>query len=336
MLRGRRRKSLGGDSRREAEAGRFPRAVKGRRRCAPIALTALLSPALSAAAPAEQPAAGSTDSRQWGREWSGRADLNLANSSGNSGSGSTGVTAEARREVGPFRFLLQGGMLRASSETVTREAVGAPDDFGVRRMVQSRVSADRTRLRARIWPAASTEGRFASFFATAGWERDAPAGVVARFDLAAGVARSLGAAEEGKGPPLLLATGISFARQRDEVEDPEAADDALGLRFDVRSERRVRGADLALEAASNWSLANRSDFRLDATGSAAFPLSRRLAFRASLQVLHDSQPALERIPLRAAPGGPTIGTVTAPRRRTDRILLIALTVNFPLADPDVP
>ncbi len=256
--------------------------------------------------------------------WSGSADWNLASNWGNSSSGSIGLAGESRREIGRFRLLIRGGLLRASTDTVKREAFGAADSFEVSRTVESKVSADRAHLRTRISQAQTD--RPVQFFATAGWERDARAGVKARLDLGAGIGASFGETPvEGE---LELGAGMSYTHQSDEVVDPDLSSGTLGLRFDMRAERSFRGADLALIAASTWSLGSRDDLRLDVTGSAAFPLSRRLAFRTSLQTLFDTRPSLDRVRLRAFPGGPALGTVIVPRQRFDRILMIALALQF--------
>ncbi len=261
--------------------------------------------------------------------WTGQANLNLAGSYGNAGSGSLGMSAAAARQAGWLRVALEGGLLRTSTDTVTREAFGSPDDFSVRRTVESQTSADRTHLRARFSEPSPEDGDTSPrFFAAAGWERDAPAGVRSRFDLTVGMGTAWGRTRAGGRRPFETSLGLSAIHQSDQVADPDVESASLGLRLDVRAQARYRAADLALVAASTWNLRNTDDLRLDVTGSASLPLSQRLAFRTSVQTLFDSRPSLERLSLFPVPGQPALGTVVAPRRRFDLLILAALVIRF--------
>lgn len=261
--------------------------------------------------------------------WTGQAGLNLAGSYGNAGSGSLGLSAAAARHADWYRVTIEGGLLRTSTDTVTRRAFGAPDAFSVERTVTSHTSADRTHLRARFSEPSPADGNTSPrIFAAAGWERDAPAGVRSRYDLTVGVGTAWGSTRNGGRRPFETSLGLSAIHQSDEVADPDVETASLGLRLDVRAQARYRAADLVLVSASTWNLRNTDDLRLDVTGSAALPLSRRLAFRTSVQTLFDSRPSLERVSLFETAGGPRLGTVALPRRRTDLIILAALVIWF--------
>ena len=299
-------------------------ALPGRQRF----LHALLPLAVLAAAPA---AADQNEEATPPPEagWAGQANLNLASSYGNAGSGSLGLSAQAARETERLRIAFDGGLLRTSTGTVTRFAVGAPDAFSVQRTVTRQISADRSHLRARLSEPSPESGETRlRFFAAAGWERDAPAGVEVRYDFTLGVETAWGGAGDGGRRPVEVGAGLSAVHQSDEVADPEVGAASVGLRLDARAERRYHSADLALVSVSTWNLANTDDLRLDVTASVGFPLSKRLAFRTSIQTLFDSRPSLERLNLLAAPGGVPVGAVAAPRRRTDLIVLAALAVRF--------
>ena len=261
--------------------------------------------------------------------WTGQANLNLAGSYGNAGSGSLGVSAAAARQTGWLRVTLEGGLLRTSTDTVTREAIGGPDAFSVRRTVVSQTSADRTHLRARFSEPSPEDGDTSPrFFAAAGWERDSPAGVRSRLDLTFGVGTAWGRTGAGGRRPFETSLGLSAIHQSDQIADPGVERASLGLRLDARAQTRYRTADLALVFASTWNLRNTDDLRLDVTSSASLPLSERFAFRTSVQTLFDSRPALERLSLLPVPGGPPVGAVVAPRRGLDLIVLASLVVHF--------
>ena len=313
--------------RRSAAASLLPRA-------APAAVLGPLLASAVAAAPLSPP--GETPSED-SRNWSAVADLNFALSSGNARNSSFGLDAEAEGGVGRWRLRLQGGAFRAGAATVRREAVGAADAFEVRETVERQTSANRGYFRARLGGAAPepAEGEDAPEradrgirgFAAAGWERDLPAGVRSRYDLTAGVGKQFGGSAP-EAPPLRLSAGLSFVRQRDLVPDPDTEGDTFAVRLEARSGARLRAVDLGLVAATVWNLRQRADLRVDATGSAEAPLSRRLALRASLQTLFDARPALERIPLTGSPGAAPTAQVAVRRERLDLILFVSLAVRW--------
>ena len=149
------------------------------------------------------------------------------------------MSAAAARQTGWLRVALEGGLLRTSTDTVTREAFGSPDAFSVRRTVESQTSADRTHLRARFSEPSPEDGDTSPrFFAAAGWERDAPAGVRSRYDLTVGVGTAWGRTRAGGRRPFETSLGLSAIHQRDEVADPGVETASLGLRLDVRAETR--------------------------------------------------------------------------------------------------
>lgn len=258
-------------------------------------------------------------------DWAGSAAVNLSLSAGNSESATLGLDAEAGGGIGRFRLSLEGGAFRAGVSVGDRVAVGAPDDFMVRREPAPSPSANRAHFRVRL---AGADGRRIGGFAAAGWERDLPAGVRGRYDLTAGVGRTLGGGSPGGLPAVDLSAGLSLVRQRDLVPDEDLAADTLAFRLDARSAGRLRALDLSLDTAAVWNLRERGDLRLDATGAAEVPITGRLALRTSLQTLFDARPALERIPLSPAAGAEPAGEVSARRARLDSIFLASLAVRW--------
>ena len=260
-----------------------------------------------------------------GPRWTGSAAANLSLSAGNSGSANLGLDAEAGGGIGRFRLSIEGGAFRAGVSDGDRVAVGEPDDFVVRRASTSSTSANRARFRVRL---AEADERRIGGFAAAGWERDLPAGVRGRYDLTAGVGRTLGGGAAGGFPEVDLAAGLSLVRQRDLVSDEDTAADTLAFRLDARSAGSLHALDLTLDTATVWNLRERGDLRFDATGAAEVPISGRLALRTSLQTLFDARPALERLPLAPAAGAEPAGEVSARRARLDSIFLASLAVRW--------
>lgn len=300
----------------------------GLRRPAAAALLPCLLAASAGAQPSAAAGAGAPDAVAVPEDggWVGSAAVNFSLSAGNSESATLGLDAEAGGGVGPFRLSIDGGAFRAGVSGAGRVAVGEPDDFAVRRESAVSTSANRAHFRVRL---AGAEEREIGGFAAAGWERDLPAGVRGRYDLTAGVGRTLGGGGAPGGlPAVALSAGLSLVRQRDLVADEDTADDTLALRLDARSAGRLRAFDLSLDAATVWNLRERGDLRLDATGAAEVPITGRLALRASLQALFDARPALERLPLAPAAGAEPVGEVSARRARLDSILLASLAVRW--------
>ena len=303
-------------------------AVPGLRRPGAAALLPCLLAASAGAQPPAAAGAGAPDAVAVPDDggWAGSAAVNFSLSAGNSESATLGLDAEAGGGVGRFRLSIDGGAFRAGVSGAGRVAVGEPDDFAVRRESAVSTSANRAHFRVRL---AGAEEREIGGFAAAGWERDLPAGVRGRYDLTAGVGRTLGGGGAPGGlPAVALSAGLSLVRQRDLVADEDTADDTLALRLDARSAGRLRAFDLSLDAATVWNLRERGDLRLDATGAAEVPITGRLALRASLQALFDARPALERLPLAPAAGAEPVGEVSARRARLDSILLASLAVRW--------
>lgn len=300
-----------------------------------VLLLAFLPSAAGGEEPGRQEPDSPTEERRplpWAPDWSGRVDVNLTSSSGNAASRSVGIGAEATREISRIRLALDGAVLRASTGEVVRRAVGTPDDFEILSSVRSQVSADRSHLRARVSEAGLLEGSSAAtglhFFGAAGWERDGAAGVSGRYEVTAGVEVGFGETSNRVMKPVEFGAGLSFLHQRDEVNDPDVGDTTVGLRVDGRSAGTIGAAEVSLVTASTWNLRTRDDLRLDVTGAIAMPVTARLAFRSSAQVLYDTRPALERVPLSLVEGGDSTGRVVTPRARGDLILLIALSWRF--------
>lgn len=257
--------------------------------------------------------------------WAGSAAANLSLSAGNSGSATLGLDAEAGGGIGRFRLSIEGGAFRAGVSDGDRVAVGEPDDFVVPRNSTSSASANRAHFRVRL---AEADERRIGGFAAAGWERDLPAGVRGRYDLTAGVGRTLGGGAAGGFPAVDLAAGLSLERQRDLVSDEDTAADTLAFRLDARCTGSLHALDLTLDTATVWNLRERGDLRFDATGAAEVPISGRLALRTSLQTLFDARPALERLLLAPAAGAEPAGEVSARRARLDSIFLASLAVRW--------
>ena len=300
----------------------------------PIGLTLLAS--CLALAPAEARSAIQTEAPSDPEQddessggWSAGTNLSFAFSSGNAESGSIGLDAEAQGPLGGLQVTLLGRALRAQTGAVRRTAVGTPDVFEVRRTVERQVSASRVNVRARIAGGgdADSGAGVSAPFAAAGWERDVPAGVGARYDLTAGVGAAFGRSPTGT-PRLTASAGVSFINQRDLVPDPQGAENTVGLRIDARSAGRFGSMDLGLASSSVLNLRRFSDHRFDTTGSAALPITSRMALRISLQGLYDGRPSLERVPLAPAPGATPSGMVVVRRTQLDLIFLTSLALGW--------
>ncbi len=261
-------------------------------------------------------------------QWAGQAGASLVNSSGNSSAGSLGVRLETSRSFSGWLASVDAGALRSSADSVRREAIGVPDDFEIVRTVTREVQADRTWARARVSSAESSDAPRPSWFGSLGWERDAPAGVAARLELAAGLGAAFGQASDDDDRPHYVGGGLALVGQRDEISDPETAGTTLGVRFDARSARTIGSLDVSVVSSGVWNLRNRDDLRLDAVASAGVPISEFLAFQPSLQALWDSRPSLVLVPLAPAVGAPAAGAVPTRRGRLDLILLASLTVRW--------
>jgi hypothetical protein len=123
--------------------------------------------------------------------------------------------------------------------------------------------------------------------------------------------------------------GVTYTVQKD-VDPAPGADDAFGgVRFSVDAARRVSSnVDYASVLLVDENLEETEDLRADWTNSVSVALTDALAFKTSLQLLFDNQPALIAVPLFTGGGAPTGTNVLTPGDEVDSVLTVALVIKL--------
>ena len=255
--------------------------------------------------------------------WFDTAELIWISTGGNSEAETLGLRNTLSRvgEIGVLK--LEAGALRADSTTTTRTAVGTPDSFSVHKDSDTILTAENYFLRGR-YDRPLSEATF--WFAGAGWERNEFAGLRNRTSAVGGVGNIW---FDTEGSHCRTDYGLSFADQKDVVEDASTAGGFVGLRLGFDYLRRLTGStsyrNLSLV---DQNLDDTDDLRVDMTHSLSVSMSDRLVLRLSLQLLFDNQPGLVRVPLFTEAGSSTGSTVLGELDELDTILNLALVAHF--------
>ena len=280
-------------------------------RTTPIPVVLLLAGSLIAAPLSAQDAEGVT--------WESTTELSFVATGGNSSASTLGLKGALTGTSGPNAFKLEVGGIRGENEFTTRTATGTTTDFTVAETTESRLTAESYYARGRY----DREFQVAYGFAGFGWERNTFAGIQNRYAGVLGVGRTWYEGDNGR---LKTDVGATYTIQKD-VDPAPGADDAFGgARLTVEAARRLSetveyGSTLLVDE----NLEETDDLRADWTNSVTVALSQALAFKTSLQLIFDNQPALIAVPLAGAPAGTT---VLAPSDEVDTVLTVALVISL--------
>lgn len=284
-----------------------------------IALIAALALGAGLALPAT--AHGQEDEEEPGWYWD--AELTLVFAAGNSATSTVGAAAGVRRLWEVTEFRLRTGGLRTESGTISRTAVGSPDDFEVVEETDRERTAENYFVRTRL--NRDLSDRF-FVYGGAGWERNTFAGFDTRLSFVAGAGNSWVETERIR---FLTDYGLTYTIQEDVIDDPDTADSFAGLRVSAEFFRRLTGTTGFLsQLVVDENLNETEDLRADFTNSVHIEISEALALRTSLQLLYDNLPSLTTVDLEQPAGTPTGQTVQVPLDELDTRLSIALVASF--------
>lgn len=252
--------------------------------------------------------------------WFYTAELTGVWTGGNASSRALGFGAEARGvyELSEFGFRATG--LTAHTGTITRVAVGTPDDFEVTKNTSSEKTAENYSLRAR-YDRQLTQRFF--WFAGLGWERNTFAGYNGRVSAVGGAGNTWADDDQTR---FKTTYGLTYSLQDDVIDDPSTPDSFAGFRIGADYRQQLT-ASTAFESllAMDENFADFEDFRTNWTNSVIIDISDVLAFKAGLQLLFDNLPSLTTVPL----AGSTTGEVVlAPLSKLDTQFTIALVASF--------
>ena len=242
---------------------------------------------------------GGEDGGQEKIGWFNTTELSAVVTDGNAKNQTIGFRNLLARRFASSRFRLRLESTTASSADDRFAAVdpatvvpGVPidqQDVGFI-LVQSELKTDLDK--------ALVEGRYdrditESFFwhVGAGWDRNDDAGIVARYQMFAGVGNVW---FDRAGLEFSTAYGLSYNKVEEKTPDPEKDTRFSGVRFEWNY---LNAFGKTTEYRNNWSinanLSDLNDYRYDMTQSIRVSMSDHLALQVSLQWLFENRPALE-------------------------------------------
>ena len=280
-----------------------------------IGMTTLLLGALATLPP-------QASAQDEGINWENATELSFVSTGGNASSSTLGLKSALTGTSGQNSFKIEVGGIRGETSVTRRTATGTSASFNVNKATVSQLTAESYFARGRYDRA--FDGAFA--FAGLGWDRNTFSGIQNRYAGVAGLGRTWFDGETGR---LKTDIGATYTVQKD-VDPAPGADDAFGgLRLSIDGRRQVSAAvEYASVLLVDENLEDTEDLRADWTNSVSVALSEALAFKTSLQLLFDNQPASVRVPLVDGTGTPTGTTVLAPSDEVDTVLTVALVIKL--------
>jgi large conductance mechanosensitive channel len=280
-------------------------------RTPPLVVALLVAGSLLVAPLSAQDAEGVT--------WASTTELSFVATGGNASASTLGLKGALTGTSGPNVFQLEIGGIRGETSLTTRTATGTTTSFTVTETTESRLNAESYYARGRYERA--FDGAFA--FGGFGWDRNTFAGIQNRYAGVLGLGRTWIESDAGR---LQTDVGATYTIQKDVDPAPGADDAFFGARVTVVAARRLSetvsyGSTLLVDQ----NLEGTEDIRGDWTNSVTVSLSQALAFKTSLQLLFDNEPALIAVPLSGAPAGTT---VLVPGEELDTVLTVALVISL--------
>ena len=100
--------------------------------------------------------------------------------------------------------------------------------------------------------------------------------------------------KDGEKLQLETSYGLSFTDREEETPDPEKEQEFAGIRLTADLDYKVRPTTtLSYDFTGNLNIEDKKDYSVDTTGSLSVSMSRRIALKVSMQLLFNSEPALE-------------------------------------------
>lgn len=257
-----------------------------------------------------------------GVRWDNQTELSFVSTGGNKSTNTLGAKSALIGKSGLNTFKVEGGGIRGESTVTTRTATGTTEDFTLREITESELTAASYFARARYDRALTRS----FLFTGVGWDRNTFAGVSSRVGFVLGLGKTWVDTDTRR---FKVDLGATYTIQKD-VEPAPNADEGFG------GARASLDALTPLSSSSDYStiltidqnVEDTSDRRADWTNSITVALSARLALKTSLQLLYDSQPSLLRVPLVDDQGAPTGSRVATPGAKVDNVLTLTLVIRL--------
>jgi len=256
-------------------------------------------------------------------KWFNTGELSFVYTSGNSQTSTLGFKDKLWRNWTNSSFEMNAGGVRSESTTVSRFAVGTPNDFYVEKDEDSELTAGAYYLNGR-YDRHISEDWF--WYAGAGWDRNTFAGIASRSTAVGGIGTIWINEADIK---FRTDYALTFTKQDDVVTNPDVDDTFFGARFSWLywhkfTETTTYGNDFIADANLN----ELADFRVDMTNWVSVTINKTLALKVSLQWLYDNRPSLVEVDLFDNTLAPTGQTVSAELDSLDTLFTASLVFTF--------
>ena len=255
-------------------------------------------------------------------EWSNSSEFSFIQTRGNTESTTFGLANELITEWERTETKLEVGALRTKTTRFQRSAVGTADDYRLDEESDTRVSAENYHIRFR-GDREFTER--SSVFGQLGWTRNTFTGIDGRYVLVGGMSTRW---MEDEVHRLRSSYGLTFTAQDDVVPNPDVRNSFIGLQVSGEYEIQLTdNTELKTTLVVDENGFDLADLRWDWVSTLGVSMSEHFGLQAKFQYLFDNKPSLADVPLTGV-DGESAGKVSVPLDKSDRVLTMALVVNF--------
>ncbi len=255
-------------------------------------------------------------------EWSNSSEFSFIQTRGNTESTTFGLANELITEWERTETRLEVGALRTNTTRFRRSAVGTVENYRLEEESETRVSAENYHVRFRGDREFSEKS---SIFGQVGWARNTFTGIDARYVLVGGMSTRW---MDDEIHQLRSSYGLTFTAQDDVVPNPDVANSFIGLQVSGEYEVQLTdNTELKSTLVVDENGFDPADLRADWVTTLGVSMSDHFGLQAKFQYLFDNRPSLVDVPLTSLDGA-SAGKVPIPLDKSDRVLTMALVVNF--------
>ena len=255
-------------------------------------------------------------------EWSNSSKFSFIQTRGNTESTTFGLANELITEWEKTETKLESSALRTRTTRFIRSAVGTADDFQIAEQTETRVSAEHYHLSFRGDREFSERS---TIFGQLGWTRNTFTGIDGRYVLVGGMSTRW---VEDEIHQLRSSYGLTFTAQDDVVPNPDVANTFIGLQVSGEYEVQLTdNTELKSTLVVDENGFHLADLRAEWVSTLGVSMSDHFGLQAEFKYHFDNHPSLGDVPLTSKQGEPA-GKVSVPLGKSDRVLTMAVVVNF--------
>ncbi len=257
----------------------------------------------------------------WLDPWKKTLELSYVVTGGNTLSSSFSFGANLTRSPNNNdTYMLKTFLLRSHSTTVTRTAVGTPENYSVEEEKNRRLSAENYILSGQYDHRVT--GRLTTNLAFV-WDRNKFSGVLSRALWSAGAGLVMADNQKTR---MRSQAGVSFTIRKYSQQPVSAF---LGFRYSFSWEQKLfDNASFATAFIFDDNLAKISDWRYEWNFNVAAPISKKLSLKTGVRILRNNRPPDLSVPLFDLNGVDTGIKVFIPRGKVDTFFTTSFVLNL--------